>query len=113
ERASHGARVHHRFDGGAGPGGGERAAAPTAMTSRSMPAIPSGQSPSTSSLVAGARVVTGYLASLDQTRRVAEQVNAIGDIAAVIHNAGIYVDDRRVATPEGHARTLAVNVLAP
>ena len=32
---------------------------------------------------------------------------------AVIHNAGIYIDPERVATPEGHARTLAVNVLAP
>lgn len=27
--------------------------------------------------------------------------------------ASIYVDDQRVATPEGHARVLAVNVLAP
>jgi NAD(P)-dependent dehydrogenase (short-subunit alcohol dehydrogenase family) len=31
----------------------------------------------------------------------------------VIHNAGIYVDDPGVVTPEGHSRTLAVNVLAP
>ena len=44
---------------------------------------------------------------------MADQVNAIGGIDAVIHNAAIYVDSRRVATPEGHARTLAVNVLAP
>lgn len=44
---------------------------------------------------------------------MADQVNAIGGIDAVIHNAAIYVDPRRVATPEGHARTLAVNVLAP
>jgi hypothetical protein len=28
-------------------------------------------------------------------------------------NAGIYIDPERVATPEGHARTLAVNVFAP
>jgi NAD(P)-dependent dehydrogenase (short-subunit alcohol dehydrogenase family) len=60
-----------------------------------------------------AGVVVGDLASADETRCVADQVNAIGEIDAVIHNAAIYVDLRRVATPEGHARTLAVNVLAP
>ena len=60
-----------------------------------------------------AGVVVGDLASADETRGVADQVNAIGGIDAVIHNAAVYVDPRRVATPEGHARTLAVNVLAP
>jgi NAD(P)-dependent dehydrogenase (short-subunit alcohol dehydrogenase family) len=60
-----------------------------------------------------ARVVVGDLASADDTRGVADQANATGGIDAVIHNAAIYVDPRRVATPEGHARTLAVNVLAP
>jgi NAD(P)-dependent dehydrogenase (short-subunit alcohol dehydrogenase family) len=58
-------------------------------------------------------VVVGDLASADETRGVADQANAIGGIDAVIHNAAIYMDPRRVATPEGHARTLAVNVLAP
>ena len=60
-----------------------------------------------------AGVVVGDLASADETRGMADQVNAIGGIDAVIHNAAVYVDPRRVATPEGHARTLAVNVLAP
>jgi NAD(P)-dependent dehydrogenase (short-subunit alcohol dehydrogenase family) len=60
-----------------------------------------------------AGLVVGDLASADETRAVADQVNAIGGIDAVIHNAAIYVDPRRVATPEGHARTLAVNALAP
>jgi NAD(P)-dependent dehydrogenase (short-subunit alcohol dehydrogenase family) len=60
-----------------------------------------------------AGVVIGDLASAEETRGVADQVDAIGGIDAVIHNAAIYVDSRRVATPEGHARTLAVNVLAP
>jgi NAD(P)-dependent dehydrogenase (short-subunit alcohol dehydrogenase family) len=60
-----------------------------------------------------AGVVVGDLASADETRAVADEANAIGGIDAVIHNAAIYVDPRRVATPEGHARTLAVNVLAP
>jgi NAD(P)-dependent dehydrogenase (short-subunit alcohol dehydrogenase family) len=40
-------------------------------------------------------------------------VNNLGGIDAVIHNAGIYIDAQRIATPDGHARTLAVNVLAP
>ena len=61
----------------------------------------------------GARVVIGDLAGAAATESVAAQVNAFGRMDAVIHNAGIYLDPRRVATPEGHARTLAVNVLAP
>src|SRR3954454_6441500 len=60
-----------------------------------------------------AGIVIGDLASRDETRAVADQANELGGIDAVIHNAGIYVDRTRVATPEGHARTLAVNVLAP
>src|SRR4051812_14821378 len=60
-----------------------------------------------------AGIVTGDLACRDETAAVAGQANHIGSIDAVIHNAGIYVDRTRVATPEGHARTLAVNVLAP
>jgi NAD(P)-dependent dehydrogenase (short-subunit alcohol dehydrogenase family) len=60
-----------------------------------------------------AGVVVGDLASAGETLHMAEEANAIGGIDAVIHNAAVYVDPRRVATPEGHARTLAVNVLAP
>jgi NAD(P)-dependent dehydrogenase (short-subunit alcohol dehydrogenase family) len=58
-------------------------------------------------------VVTGDLAIAADTRRIAEQAETIGGIDVVIHNAGIYVEDHRVATPDGHARTFAVNVLAP
>jgi NAD(P)-dependent dehydrogenase (short-subunit alcohol dehydrogenase family) len=58
-------------------------------------------------------IVIGDLASRDETRSVAEQVNAIGGIDAVIHNAAIYAEDDRGTSPEGHARILAVNVLAP
>jgi NAD(P)-dependent dehydrogenase (short-subunit alcohol dehydrogenase family) len=32
---------------------------------------------------------------------------------AVIHNAGVYAQQNRGSTPEGHATTLAVNCLAP
>ena len=58
-------------------------------------------------------VVIGDLSSTLETRSVADQVNAIGGIDAIIHNAAVYADDRRVATPEGHAHILAINVLAP
>jgi NAD(P)-dependent dehydrogenase (short-subunit alcohol dehydrogenase family) len=61
----------------------------------------------------GATVVVGDLASVDQTRRLAEQVNELGRMDAVIHNAGVYADSQRNPGPEGHPRTLAVNTLAP
>src|ERR1041384_6889413 len=58
-------------------------------------------------------IVLGDLSSAVDTRRIAEQVNAIGRMDAVIHNAGIYRVPSRSPTPEGHAKTLAVNTLAP
>ena len=60
-----------------------------------------------------AGVVIGDLRSADEVHGVAEQVNAIGRMNAVIHNAGIYRARRRDSTPEGHAGILAVNTLAP
>ena len=60
-----------------------------------------------------AGVVVGDLSSAAETRDLAEQVNAHGRMDAVIHNAGVYLSPGRIATPEGHSRTLAVNVLAP
>jgi NAD(P)-dependent dehydrogenase (short-subunit alcohol dehydrogenase family) len=59
-----------------------------------------------------AGVVIGDLSSAVETRKVADQVNRIGRMDAVIHNAGAYPSSRD-ATPEGHATTLAVNTLAP
>jgi NAD(P)-dependent dehydrogenase (short-subunit alcohol dehydrogenase family) len=58
-------------------------------------------------------VLVGDLASSAETQAIADEANALDGIDAVIHNAAVYADPRRVATPEGHARTLAVNVLAP
>lgn len=58
-------------------------------------------------------MVIGDLSSAVDTRRVAEQVNAIGRMDAVIHNAGVYLQPSRRTTPEGHATTLAINALAP
>ncbi|HZP53761.1 SDR family NAD(P)-dependent oxidoreductase [Actinocrinis sp.] len=60
-----------------------------------------------------AAVVVGDLSSARETREVADQVNAVGPMDAVIHNAGVYTSSSRIATADGHAQTLAVNVLAP
>jgi NAD(P)-dependent dehydrogenase (short-subunit alcohol dehydrogenase family) len=46
-------------------------------------------------------------------RDLAGQVNQIGRMDTVIHNAGVYLEPSRSATTEGHAKTLAVNTLAP
>ncbi|HET9863129.1 MAG TPA: SDR family oxidoreductase, partial [Steroidobacteraceae bacterium] len=58
-------------------------------------------------------VVIGDLASAAQTRSLAAQVNELGRMDAVIHNAGIFREPARGSTPEGHAKVLAVNTLAP
>jgi len=60
-----------------------------------------------------AGIAVGDLRSAADTRRVADRVNAIGRMDAVIHNAGIYTAPDRGTTPEGHAGILAVNTLAP
>jgi NAD(P)-dependent dehydrogenase (short-subunit alcohol dehydrogenase family) len=54
-------------------------------------------------LAQGAAVVIGDLGDLEQTRGVADQVNALGPIDAVIHNAGVY----------SGPTLLPVNVVAP
>jgi len=60
-----------------------------------------------------AGVVTGDLSSAAETRDVAVQVNEIGRMDAVIHNAGVFLEPFRGTTADGHATTLAVNTLAP
>jgi NAD(P)-dependent dehydrogenase (short-subunit alcohol dehydrogenase family) len=65
-------------------------------------------------LPAADAVLFGDLASRAATLDLARQANALGTFDAVIHNAGVgYREPRRIATPEGHAHVLAVNVLAP
>ena len=54
-------------------------------------------------LAQGAAVVIGDLADLEQTRGVADQVNALGPVDVVIHNAGVYTGPT----------LLPVNVVAP
>jgi NAD(P)-dependent dehydrogenase (short-subunit alcohol dehydrogenase family) len=60
-----------------------------------------------------AGVVIGDLASAAETRDLADQVNDIGRMDTVIHNAGVFLEPSRSATAEGHPKTLAVNTLAP
>jgi NAD(P)-dependent dehydrogenase (short-subunit alcohol dehydrogenase family) len=60
-----------------------------------------------------AGIVVGDLRAAAETKSIADQVNAIGRMDAVIHNAGIYTERSRGSTAEGHAGILAVNTLAP
>jgi NAD(P)-dependent dehydrogenase (short-subunit alcohol dehydrogenase family) len=57
----------------------------------------------------------GDLASLAQTRALADQANALdGAFDAVIHNAGIgYREPHRVTTEDGLEHVFQINVLAP
>src|SRR3954463_16324668 len=50
-------------------------------------------------------VVTGDLSNIEETKKVAESVNALGAFDVVIHNAGVYQTSAK--------ETFAVNVLAP
>src|ERR1700726_3520677 len=64
--------------------------------------------------IAGAEdIVVGDLASIAETRKVADQVNKLGRFDAVIHNAGIGYREGRVETEPGVPSVFAVNVLAP
>src|SRR6187431_62123 len=60
-----------------------------------------------------AGVVIGDLSSATDTGDVANQVNAIGRMDAVIHNAGAYSTRGPSRTPEGHPAIIAVNAIAP
>ena len=62
---------------------------------------------------AAAGVIVGDLASIGQTRGVAEQANASGAFEAVIHNAGVGYREARVETEDGLEHVFAINVLAP
>jgi NAD(P)-dependent dehydrogenase (short-subunit alcohol dehydrogenase family) len=58
-------------------------------------------------------IVVGDLRSAADTRSIAEHINALGRMDAIIYNAGIYREQSRGSTPEGHATLVAVNTLAP
>src|SRR3984957_14554824 len=65
--------------------------------------------------VRGAEAVAiGDVGSVAQTRKVAEQVNALGSFDAVIHTAAIgYREPRRIPTEDGLSYLSAVNPIAP
>src|SRR6202161_419626 len=65
-------------------------------------------------LPAAEHVVIGDLASIEETRQVADQANVLGRYDAVIHNAGIgYRELSRIDTADGLSHVFAINVLAP
>jgi len=58
--------------------------------------------------------VVGDLSSIAEVRSIAEQVNKLEPLDAVIHNAAIGdTEPRRIETVDGLAHVFAVNVLAP
>ena len=63
----------------------------------------------------GARTaLIGDLASIEQTRALADQANAAGPFQAVIHNAGVYgPGERPRETVDGLNEVFAINTLAP
>ena len=59
-------------------------------------------------------IVVGDLASISETKSVADHVNKLGSFDAVIHNAGIgYREPNLVKTVDGLPQLFAVNTLAP
>ena len=61
-----------------------------------------------------AHAVFGDLSEVEETWRVADQVNVLGRFDAGIHNAGVgYREPRRIDTPSGASHVFAINVLAP
>lgn len=57
--------------------------------------------------------VVGDLSSVEETQQVAAQVNDLGPMDAVIHNAGTGYDRSVRRTVDDYPDTFAVNVLAP
>jgi len=59
-------------------------------------------------------VILADLSSIRQTKKLAEQVNALGTFDAVIHNAGVgYRSAQRILSEDGLPLEFAVNTLAP
>jgi NAD(P)-dependent dehydrogenase (short-subunit alcohol dehydrogenase family) len=65
------------------------------------------------SALPGARAaLAGDLASVSDTRRLAEQAGQLGAYDAVVHNAGLGFREQRLVTDDGVEQVFAVNVLA-
>ena len=59
------------------------------------------------------KVLIGDLSSIQETKRLAEQVNELGTFEAIIHNAGIYHVPDKSKGVDGLPLVFAVNSLAP
>jgi NAD(P)-dependent dehydrogenase (short-subunit alcohol dehydrogenase family) len=57
--------------------------------------------------------VVGDLASIAETRGIADQANRLGPFDAVIHNAGVGDREGRIETVDGLEHIFAINLLAP
>jgi NAD(P)-dependent dehydrogenase (short-subunit alcohol dehydrogenase family) len=61
-----------------------------------------------------ANALTGDLSSIDETKALADQANALGVLDAIIHNAGIGYQERTPGiTTDGLPSVFAINTLAP
>jgi NAD(P)-dependent dehydrogenase (short-subunit alcohol dehydrogenase family) len=59
------------------------------------------------------RVLTADLSSLEETKRLAADVNAVGEFDAVIHNAGVYNLPARQNASDFQQAMININTLAP
>ena len=57
--------------------------------------------------------LVGDLSSIRATRELADQVNGLGALDAVIHNAAVGYRERHILTVDGLPHVFAVNTLAP
>jgi NAD(P)-dependent dehydrogenase (short-subunit alcohol dehydrogenase family) len=64
-------------------------------------------------LPAASAALVGDLSSIAETRDLAEQANRVGPFDAVIHNAAVGSQERRLETSDGIEHVFAINVLAP
>jgi NAD(P)-dependent dehydrogenase (short-subunit alcohol dehydrogenase family) len=58
-------------------------------------------------------VLTGDLASIEETRELARQANASGRFDVVIHNAAVGYQEPQIQTVDGLEHVFAINALAP
>ena len=57
-------------------------------------------------------VVLADLADLDDVRRAADELAALGPLHAIVHNAGV-MPPQRSESPQGHELSMAVHLLGP
>jgi NAD(P)-dependent dehydrogenase (short-subunit alcohol dehydrogenase family) len=58
-------------------------------------------------------VLTADLSSIEETKKLAADLNAMGNFDAVIHNAGVYQVSNRELSVDGLPLILAINTIAP